>query len=68
MLKKSRLYSGDGFVKIQEKFKKRKREITDLLNIVNKIKDYIKGNKKELLKRKGEDELKIRDIKLAFKS
>jgi hypothetical protein len=38
---------------------KRRTEIMFLIKIVDKIKKYIKDNKKDLLKRKAEDEKKI---------
>ena len=51
--------------KLQEKFMKRKNEIKDFINIVDKIKAYIKEHKKDLLKQKGEDEYNIYEIKKA---
>lgn len=38
---------------------KRKEELETLTKLVDKIKKYIKENKGDLLKKKGEDELKI---------
>ena len=67
MLLKSRLYTGENISLLQEKFMKRKDEISELLKLVEKIKKYIKQNKSELLKKKGEDERKIYEIKLANK-
>lgn len=60
MLQESRLYSGSDITVMQNKFMKKKDQIENLLNIVDKVKSYIKENKQTLLKNKGEDEKKIK--------
>lgn len=60
MLQESRLYSGSDITVMQNKFMKKKDQIENLLNIVDKVKAYIKENKQTLLKNKGEDEKKIK--------
>lgn len=47
------------------KFKKRMDEIETLMMMTNKIKAYIKENKKKLLQQKSEDEKKIIQIQIA---
>lgn len=44
---------------IQNKFMKKKDQLSNLIKIVDKVKAYIKEHKKTLLKNKGEDEKKI---------
>ena len=57
---KGALIGGAGNLdKTQEKFIKRKNELKDFVSIVEKIKVYIKTNRASLLKKKGEDEMKI---------
>lgn len=48
-LANSRLYQGENLTKYQEKFLKRYKEIEDMISITDKIKKYIKENKKTLL-------------------
>jgi len=64
LIQKSRLYTGEGISKLQDKFMKRRQELLDLIKIVDKIKKYIKENKQDLLKKKSEDEKKIQDIRI----
>ena len=62
----SRLFNADTTkaTKMSHKFLKRKNEVMMLENFTNKIKDYIKENKKELIKAKSENEKKIFEIRL----
>ena len=51
--------NGFKFGKLVEKFRKRKDEIEELVKMTNKIKKYLKDNKKTLLREKGEVEKQI---------
>ena len=55
----------DALEKIHQKFKKRKNELKEFIAIVEKIKSYIKKNKAVLIKKKGEDEIRIYKIRRA---
>ncbi len=65
-LKKSRLNhcesNGVRSAKTIKRFMKRKEEVEELLNLTNKIKDYIKNNKQNLIKERCEVERRIFEI------
>lgn len=58
----------DALEKIQRKFQKRRNELKEFLDIVEKLKSFIKKNKESLIKKKGEDEIRIYKIKRANRS
>lgn len=60
MLAKSRLYQGaEQQTEFEAKFAKRHKEVQQLQQVVDKVKTYLKQNKKDLLKRKSADERQI---------
>lgn len=61
----SRLHNNDNHDKLKVKFKKRMDEIETMLTLTNKIKVYMKENKKKLLSQKCEDEKKIIQLQMA---
>jgi hypothetical protein len=65
LLMNSRLHNNENQDKLKMKFKKRMDEIETLMMMTNKIKAYIKENKKKLLQQKSEDEKKIIQIQIA---
>ena len=52
---------------IQQKYNRRKAELEVLLKITDKIKEYMKEHKSELLMNKREDEIKIEEIRMNYK-